>query len=145
MAREKTKVRTVKLPDSAPDGMVFEDVKRTIGDNKGAVIRTLVPQANAAGVVAAAPYLSKILEGNDGGPAFIAESIRNAMVTSMVAQANANDTELGDVGSIVPRTAKLSTVDKAAVAGARVVDFINEHGRVPSATEYKDLYSGLSL
>ncbi len=145
MAREKTKVRTVKLPDAAPDGMVFEDVKRTIGNSSGAVIRTLVPKPDAEGVRAAATYLSGILEGDSGGPEFIAEAIRNAMVTSQVAQATANGTAVGEVGTIVPRVAKLTTVDKAAVAGARVKDFIDKHGRVPSATEYKDLYAGLSL
>ncbi len=145
MAREKTKVRMYAHPKEAPDGMVFEDVKRTVGKVQGAVIHTLVPKANAEGVRESAKWLSGILEGDEQGPVYIAECIRNAIVTSQVAQAGSNGTEVDAVGTIVPRIAKLTTVDKAAVAGARVADFIAKEGRAPSATEYKDLYAGLSL
>ena len=146
MAREKTKVRTFKVPEAAPSGMVFEDVKRTVGDAKGVVIRVLVPAANAEGVLASVKHLSSILPADGGdGSVFAAEAIRQAMVASIVAQAGANGTEIGEIGAIVPRIAKLSTVDKGAVAGARLQDFIAENGRPPNQVEYKEIYAGLSL
>jgi hypothetical protein len=146
MAREKTKVRSVPMPKEAPEGMEFADVKRTVGEQKGAVLHVLVPQANGAGVNAAAKYLSSILpaDGPDGA-VFCAEAIRNAMVTSQVAQAGGNGTAIAEVGAIVPRIAKLTVVDKGAVAGARLQDFIGEHGRAPSAQEFKEIYAGLTL
>ena len=146
MAREKTKVRTFKVPESAPDGMVFEDVKRTVGDAKGVVIRVLVPVANAAGVLAGTKFLSSILPADGGdGSVFMAEAARQAWIASIVAQAGSNGTDVAEIGAIVPRIAKLTTVDKGAVAGARLQDFIAENGRPPNQAEYKDIYAGLSL
>lgn len=142
MAREKMKIRSFKMPTDAPDGMVFEDVKRTVGDTKGAVIRVLVPQRNAEGVREGVKFLTSI--GVDG-PEFTAEAQATAMVASQVAQAGANGTPISDIGSIVPRISKLSTVNKAMVAGARLTEFVAEHGRPPSQTEYKEIYAGLSL
>jgi hypothetical protein len=146
MAREKTKVRRFEFPKEAPEGMTYEDVKRTVGDIKGAVIRVLVPVSNGAGVQAGVAFLSSILpkDGPDGS-VFAAEAIRSAIVNSQVAQAGGNGIDVADVGTIVPRITKLSTVDKGQVAGARLQDFIAEHGRPPSANEYKDIYGGLSL
>ncbi len=146
MAREKTKVRLSESPKEAPEGMEFADVKRTVGEASGVVVRVLVPQSNAAGVVAAPKYLSSILpaDGPDG-TVFCAEAIRNAIVTSQVAQAKDGKTEIADVGRIVPRVAKLSVVDKGAVAGARLQEFIAEHGKAPSAEQFKAIYEGLAL
>ena len=145
MAREKTKVRMFKMPSEAPASMVFEDVKRTIGKESNQVVRVLVPEISNAGVLAGVAYLSGILEGDNQGPAFAAEAIRNAMVTSQIAQAGSNGTAAAEAGNIVPRIAKLTTVDKGAVAGAKLQAFIAEHGRAPSQSEYKDIYAGLSL
>ena len=146
MAREKTKVRNFKFPEKAPEGMTFEDVKRTVGKESGAVLRVLVPEISGAGVQAGVKFLSSILPADGGdGTVFAAEAIRNAIVTSQVAQAGSNGVAIGEVGTIVPRIAKLTTVDKGAVAGARLTAFIAEHGRPPSATETKDIYAGLSL
>ncbi len=145
--RAKQEVRTHVLPKEAPNGMEFVDCKRSVGNGDakvaGAVIRTLVPLSNAAGVVASVKYLSSILSGDDGGAEYVAEAVRAAMVTSMVAQGDPEKIEA--VGSIVPRLSKLSTVDKGAVAGARLTDFIAKEGRPPNSAELKDIYAGLSL
>lgn len=146
MAREKTKVRTFQMPKEAGEGMVFEDVKRTIGDSKNQVVRVLVPEISGAGVGAAVKFLSSILPADGGdGSVFCAEAIRNAIVTSQIAQASSNGKGANEAGSIVPRIAKLTTVDKGAVAGVRLQEFIAEHGRAPSQQEHKSIYEGLSL
>lgn len=146
MAREKTKVRKFQFPKEAPEGMTFEDVKRTVGETKGAVIRVCVPKANAAGILGGVKFLSSILPADGGdGSVFCAEAIRNAIVTSQVAQANSNGTGVDEVGIIIPRIARLSTVDKGQVAGQRLMEFITEHGRPPTQAENKDIYAGLSL
>lgn len=144
MAREKTKVRFAEAPKQAPEGMEFVDVKRTVGDNAGAVIRVLVPKANGAGVGAGVKYLSSILpaDGPDG-TVFAAEAFRSAWVDSVVALGKG--IEIAKVGTIVPRVSPLRVVDKAAVAGDRLVAFITKHGRPPTADENKDIYAGLAL
>lgn len=145
MAREKTKVRLYDTPKDAPDGMEFADVKRTVGEESGVVVRVLVPEANGAGVSAAAKFLSSILpaDGPDGAE-FCAEAIRNAIVTSQVAQSKTG-VDLKNVGRVVPRISKLTVVDKGAVAGARLQAFIAENGKAPTAAEFAEIYAGLSL
>ena len=144
MAKQKTKVRFVEHPKQAPEGMEFVDVKRTIGEHAGAVIRVLVPVANGAGYAAGVKYLSAVLPANGpDGTVFAAEAFRSAWVDSVVTQGKT--VEIAKVGTIVPRIAALRVVDKAAVAGDRLVAFITEHGRPPTADENKDIYAGLAL
>ncbi len=149
--RAKQEVRTHVLPKDAPEGMEFVDCKRSVGNGDakvaGAVIRTLVPLSNAAGVVAAVKYLSRILSGDDGGAEYVAEAVRAAMVTSMVAQGNPE--KISAVGSIVPRLSKLSTVDKGQVMGKMIEQYINDHPTQPSKAELNafvaDSFASLSL
>ena len=143
MARVKTKVQ-FHATEKAPEGMEFVDVKRKVGDTKDVVLRVLVPKADASGLIAAPKFLSSIFsaDGPDG-TVFCAEAIRQAIVTSITSIGK--DTEVAKVPNIVPRVAALKVVDKAAVAGARLEEFINAHGKPPSASELAKIYAGLSL
>ena len=149
MAQKKREVRTFKLPNTAPDGMVFEDVKRKVGDIKDVVVRVLVPQPNGAGVQAAVKYLTGILPSDGGdGTVFAAEAIRQAIVTSQVTQAGSNGTDISEVGSIVPRIAILKTVNKAEVAGAAITEYLKKNPN-PSKDDFNAFvrvtYAGLTL
>ena len=140
MAKQKIVVKFREHPKQAPEGMEFVDVKRTVGENAGAVVRVLVPKANGEGYSAGVKYLNSL---DVIGVEFASEAFRSAWVDSVVAQGKA--VEIGKVGTIIPRIAALRVVDKASVAAARVFDFVKEHGRAPSREENKDLYSGLAL
>ncbi len=144
--RKSTPVRTYKAPKEIPDGMELVDVKRTVGENKGAVIQLLVPKANAQGVTVGTAFLSQII-GDDQGPVFVAEAMRTAMVNSVVAQliSQKDEADLSTAGSIVPRIAALGVVDKGLVAGARLTAYIQEHGTPPPADKMAEIYAGLSL
>ena len=145
--RKASPVRTYKAPKDCPDGMELVDVKRTIGDNKGVILQMMVPKADAQGVLVGTEFLSQILEGDNGGPEYVAEAIRTAMVNSVVAQlvSQKDEADTSKAGSIVPRIAKLGVVDKGLVAGARLTAYIQEHGTPPPADKMAEIYAGLSL
>ena len=141
MAKAKNVVKFREHPKTAPEGMEFVDVKRTIGDNSGAVIRVLVPKANGEGYSAGVKYLNSL---DVIGVVFASEAFRSAWIDSVVAQGKPLS-DIEKVGTIIPRIAALRVVDKAAVAGDRLVAFITEHGRPPTVEENKDIYAGLAL
>ena len=140
MAKAKNVVKYREHPKQAPDGMEFVDVKRTVGENVGAVIRCLVPKANGEGYSAGVKYLNSM---DVIGVDFASEAFRSAWIDSVVAQGK--EVEVGKVGTIVPRVAALRVVDKAQVYGQRQFEFVKEHGRIPTAEENKELYAGLAL
>ena len=140
MAKQKNVIKFVSHPKEAPEGMEFVDVKRTVGKNAGAVVRALVPKANGEGYSAGVKYLNSV---DVIGVEFASEAFRSAWIDSIVAQGK--DVEPEKVGTIVPKVSALRVVDKAAVAGDRLVAFITEHGRPPTAEENKDIYAGLAL
>jgi len=144
MAKAKSTVKFAAHPEVAPNGWEFLDVKRTVGERKHAVLRVMVPKANAEGVLEASKYLTSILPKNGpDGVKFCAEAIRNAIVNSQVAIGK--DSELDVVGTIIPRVSPLRVVDKAAVAGGRLQEFIAKHGRAPDSEEFGQIYAGLTL
>ena len=147
MPKTKTKIRYVQHPKTAPEGMEFVDVKRTVGKNSGVIIRSMVPMANGEGYSAGVRYLTEHLpkDGPDGTVA-AAQALRDWWVTSQVSQHS--DTEEGGdtskVGTTVPRVKKLGTVDKGAVAGAWLAERINS-GNAPTPEEITKYYAGLAL
>ena len=152
MAKVKTKVRYADHPKTAPDGMEFVDVKRTVGKNKDVIVKSLVPTADGAGLTQGVEYLTKILpaDGPDGTVA-VAEAFRDWWITSQIAQHTGLEEgeDTSKVGTTVPRVKKLNTVDKGAVVGGLVRDAINAHtGKMSQADLDKivrDIYSGLAL
>ena len=145
--RKATTVRMYKAPKETPDGMEVVDVKRAVGAVQGVILQMMVPKADAQGVLVGTEFLSQILEGDNGGPEFVAEAIRTAMVNSVVAQlvSQKDKADTSKAGSIVPRIAKLGVVDKGLVAGARLTAYIQEHGAPPPADKMAEIYEGLSL
>ena len=140
MAKAKNVVKFVSPPKQAPEGMEFVDVKRTVGENSSAVVRVLVPKADGEGYSAGVKYLNSI---DVIGVVFASEAFRSAWIDSVVAQGKG--VEIEKVGTIVPRIAALRVVDKAQVAGDRLITFIKEHGRPPTPEETKGIYAGLAL
>ena len=140
MAKQKNVVKFREHPKQAPEHMEFVDVKRSVGDNVGAVIRLMLPEVSGAGYSAGI----KELNGMDViGVDFAVEAFRSAWVDSVVAQGK--EVEIAKVGTIVPKIAALRVVDKAQVYGQRQFEFVKEHGRIPTAEENKELYAGLAL
>ena len=152
MAREKVKVVRFSVPKNAPEGTRFDDVKRAIGKAKDQVVRILLPVPTAEGVLKYTTYLQGILP-KDGPTAAecVAEAIRSWVVNSCVAQAGSNEIPAEEVGTIVPRIARVSTVDPTAVAASRMqtkMSAISEAEGKPrrlTAEETEEIYAGLSL
>ena len=155
MARKASEVTFLKTaPRELPDGIETVEVKRTLrsqkpeghtGDFKaqtGSVILTLdVPVVNGEGVIAYPAFYSEN-SGEENGPEFAAEAIRNA-----IANAAAAKIALGSEGQsrhFVPPIAALRVVDKGEMVGQRLADWTRENpGKMPSAEVLKQLYAGI--
>ena len=155
MARKAQTVSYLKAaPKDLPDGVVQVEIERKLKNIKpdnapeswspsadSRVFALNVPTASAAGVVAFPGFLSEAY-GIDG-PVFCAEAIRNAMADRAAAKL-----ELGrenDSLRFVPAIAKLRTVDKGAVVGAKLSDWVNAHpGEKPSAEILASMFKGIA-
>ena len=144
-------VKHYKAPKDVPEGMVLETVDITVGarkDNPKLVIDTMLPVANAAGVLAVTEWLSEILPGEGRGPVYVAEAVRRAIVTSQTAQAgskNGLEIAVEKIGTIVPKLHTQDVADKKKAAKEWLFDFTVRNGAPPSVKQIEEKFKGLTL
>jgi len=142
-------------PKTIPSGMIVEDCPITVGartKNPKLTIQSLVPVANAEGVIASVKFLSEVLDGKDQGPVFVAEAIRRAIVASQTAQAGSKNgltIPVSEIGTIVPKLHKLAVVDKTTAARDWLVDqtklALSGDRDMPTVEEIAEKFKGLNL
>jgi hypothetical protein len=141
-------------PKTIPSGMIVEDCPITVGartKNPKLTIQSLVPVANAEGVIASVKWLSEVL-GDDLGPVFVAQAIRRAIVASQTAQAGSKlgiKIPVAEIGTIVPKLHKLAVVDKTTAAREWLMDqtklAMTGDREMPTVDEISEKFKGLTL
>ncbi len=155
MARKASEVTFLKTaPKDLPDGIETVEVKRTLrtikpeghtGDFKaqtGSVILALdVPVVSGEGVLAYPTFYSENT-GEDNGPDFVAEAIRNAIANAAAAKIALGQESRSRL--FVPPIAALRVVDKGEMVGQRLAEWTRDNpGKMPSADVLKELYAGI--